>query len=75
MNTHDRLLRDVRAAHRAARAARGRANAAIIALEFPDRPRPVYVCLGMGDEFSIVETSPDDGELRGVLIPFPKARR
>jgi hypothetical protein len=74
MSTHDRLLRDARATHRAAQAARRRANAAIIALEFPARPRPVSVCIGMGDEFSICETD-QDGQIAGVLIPFPKARR
>jgi hypothetical protein len=75
MSKHDQMIRDARAAHRLAQAATRRANAAIIALEFPSRPRPVYVALGMGNDFSIVETDEATGELVGVVIPFPRRRK
>jgi hypothetical protein len=74
MTKHEQLMADARRAFRAARTARRRANEQLIKLEFPSRPRPLYVALDFHDGFSIVETD-DNGELRGVVIPFKKASR
>ena len=43
-------------------------------IEFPDRPRPIYVALDFHDGFSIVAADDVTGDPQGVVIPLPKAR-
>jgi hypothetical protein len=74
MSKHDQLMRDARAAHRLAQAARRRVNEALIRLEFPSRPKPIYIALDFHNSFSIVAED-ETGELQGILIPFPRVRR
>lgn len=68
MTAHNDMIREAKRAYRAAQAARRRANEALVRIQFPSRPRPVYIALGLND-FNIVETG-DDGELMGIVIPF-----
>jgi hypothetical protein len=75
MSKHDQLLRDARAAHRLAQASRRRVNETLIRLEFPTRPKPIYIALDFHNSFSIVAEDETTGDLQGILIPFPRVRR
>jgi len=75
MSKHDQLMRDARAAFRLSQAARRRVNETLIRLEFPTRPKPIYIALDFHNSFSIVAEDEATGELAGIVIPFKKARR
>jgi hypothetical protein len=74
MTPNQLLVRRAMRTRRTAEAARRRCNATLLRLEFPDRPRPLFVAIGISDDFNIVGID-EDGEISGIVIPFPKGTR
>jgi hypothetical protein len=65
----DDLLRRAELALAAAQQSRADINSAILKLEFPARPRPINIALGM-DAFELVEHGDGDA----VILPFRRPR-